>query len=306
MKTTTLVALLFAAVSVAAVSTAGAVAKHSAAGSLPVRQIEQALHAKGTVSNGVLTVEIDRKDLGNRHIHGVVIKPSFQINGTLAFQPLAGGRALFNADLPFKPSEINRFIDALLRNHIVLQAEHQHFYDLMPPTWFMHFRAIGDPVAIAAGVYRAMVSATSIHLPQAPPEHPHTPFDVPRLKRILGASSAQIGSDGVVTVTLTQKRTVRLGGVVLNQNANAETNIAFEPLNRSGTVAAAAPDFGMFAWQVENVIRVMRLERWDVGCLYNQETDEAPQLYFSHDFKTGNPYELAREVRLALDDMNVH
>jgi len=40
------------------------------------------------------------------------------------------------------------------------------------------------------------------------------------------------------------------------------------------------------------------------GCLYNQETDEHPQLYFSHEFKTGDPYALAAEIRKGLDRMN--
>lgn len=42
-----------------------------------------------------------------------------------------------------------------------------------------------------------------------------------------------------------------------------------------------------------------------VHCLYNQETDEHPQLYFSHQLKTGDPYELAREIRRALDHTDV-
>ncbi|MBV9484059.1 MAG: hypothetical protein JO249_25410 [Acidobacteria bacterium] len=42
---------------------------------------------------------------------------------------------------------------------------------------------------------------------------------------------------------------------------------------------------------------VMRLFDWKVHCLYNQETEEKPQLFFSHQLKIGNdPYELAREA----------
>jgi hypothetical protein len=40
--------------------------------------------------------------------------------------------------------------------------------------------------------------------------------------------------------------------------------------------------------------------RPDIGCLYNQETDEVPQLYFSHMWKTGSPYDLAQSVRKGL------
>jgi hypothetical protein len=290
---------------VLAVGVMGAGARGQSSASLPVGRIEQALQAKGTFSQGVLSVSIDRDDIGNRHIHGVVVTPSFEINGSLTFQPLAGGRALFNGDLPLKEDEVNRFIDALLANHLVFQAEHQHFYDLTPPTWFIHFRAIGDPVQIATAVHAAL-RATSVQLPQAPPAKPHTPFNVGRLERILGSKNAEVGAGGVVTVTLTRKNTERLGGVVLNQNANAETNIAFEPLNKTGSRAAVAPDFGMTAGEIENVIAVMRAHGWDIGCLYNQETDESPQLFFSHTFKAGDPYQLAQEVRDGLDRMNLH
>ena len=276
----------------------------AASSGLPVAQIEHALQAKGTLSDHVLSVEVDRDDLGVHHIRGVTVTASFEINGTLTFQPLAGGRVLFNGDFALKASEVNPFIDALLANHIVFQAEHQHFYDLTPPTWFIHFRTTGDPVAVARAVHAAM-KATSVKLPQAPPKNPHTPFNVGRLKKILGSTSAEVGSGGVVTFTLTQKQPVRLGGVLLNQDANAETNIVFEPLDKTGSRAAAAPDFGMFASQIQSVIGAMRNQGWDIGCLYNQETAETPQLYFSHDFKTGNPYQLAHEIRDGLDHMNV-
>jgi len=48
----------------------------------------------------------------------------------------------------------------------------------------------------------------------------------------------------------------------------------------------------------------MRAQGWDIGCLYNQETDEQPQLFFSHQFKIGDPYQLAAEVRRGLDQTN--
>jgi hypothetical protein len=299
-----MVLLAVGCATVSLVSAAEARTRVGAAGGLPVVQIERALQAKGAVAEHVLSVSIDRDDIGNRHIHGVVVTPSFELNGTLTFQPLAAGRALFNGDFALRPSEVNGFIDALLRNHLVFQAEHQHFYDLTPPVWFIHFRAIGNPVAIANAVHTA-IRTTSVHLPQAPPAKPHTPLNVGRLERILGSKSAEIGAGGVVTITLTRKNSEHLGGVILNQNANAETNIAFEPLNYAGTRTAVAPDFGMTANEINNVIATMRNNGWDIGCLYNQETDESPQLFFSHNFKVGDPYQLAQQVRQGLDHMNI-
>ena len=65
------------------------------------------------------------------------------------------------------------------------------------------------------------------------------------------------------------------------------------------------PDFGMIGSEVNDVVGVMRAQGWDIGCLYNQETDEHPQLFFSHQFSVGDPYKLAEQVRRGLDQMNV-
>jgi hypothetical protein len=45
----------------------------------------------------------------------------------------------------------------------------------------------------------------------------------------------------------------------------------------------------------------MRAHGWFVGCLYNQETAEHPQLYFTHFLKVGDAYALATELRQALE-----
>lgn len=49
------------------------------------------------------------------------------------------------------------------------------------------------------------------------------------------------------------------------------------------------------------VVTRMRHRGWFQGCLYNQETDEHPQLYFDHMLKVGNAYALAAEIRRGLD-----
>lgn len=60
----------------------------------------------------------------------------------------------------------------------------------------------------------------------------------------------------------------------------------------------------MTAHEINNVVKVMRSMSWDVGVLCNRQTDETPQLFFSHQFKVGNALTLAREVRLGLNQTN--
>jgi hypothetical protein len=75
---------------------------------------------------------------------GVTFPPSFEINGDLTFQPLGGDLAFFNGDLALKTSELNPVVDAIHANGLVFQAMHQHYFDLDPMVWFVHFRGIGS------------------------------------------------------------------------------------------------------------------------------------------------------------------
>ncbi|MCW2966350.1 MAG: hypothetical protein JWM71_122 [Solirubrobacteraceae bacterium] len=269
-------------------------------GTLPAKEIQKIVGAEGTVSSGVLGIGIDREDIGKvKGPQGVTFTPSFEISGDLTFQPLGSGRAFFNGDLALKASELNRVIDAILANNLVFQAMHQHYFGLDPMVWFVHFHGQGDPLELAEAV-RNVLDATATPLPQKSPAHPKTPLDHARLAHILHGTS-EIGSGGVVTVTVNRRGSIRIGDVEVSPEANISTNISFLPLNHAGTRAAAAPDFSMTATEVDGVCRTMRAEGFEIGCLYNQETYEHPQLYFAHMLNTGDPVALATAIRRGLD-----
>lgn len=88
----------------------------------------------------------------------------------------------------------------------------------------------------------------------------------------------------------------------INPYLNVATTVAFEPLPGK---TAGAVDFGMVSDETQAVTAVMRAQDWQVGCLYNQETAESPQLFWAHQFKAGDAYALAREVRRGLDRMDL-
>jgi hypothetical protein len=269
-------------------------------GKLPVKQIEEIVEAEGKVSRGVLGIGLDRKDLGPvAGPQGVAFTPSFELHGDLYFQPLGGRMAFLNGDLALKAEEVDPVIDAILANGLVLQAFHQHFYDLTPEVWFIHLRGRGDALGLARAV-RNVVRATGTPLPQKMPANPATPLDAKRLGRILHGDT-EVGEDGVVTVVVPRTDEIVIGDVVVSAEANISTNVEFLPLDAGASRAAVAPDFSMTAGEITPVMKAMRSQGWDIGCLYNQETAEQPQLYFSHQFKAGDPYALAREIRRALD-----
>ena len=279
-----------------------AAADAAGAAGLPVQQIESILQAPGTVSNGVLSVSMSRTDLGTvKGPLGVPFEGPFELNFDIYFQSLGRNKAILNGDVTLKPNEVNPFIDALIRNDLVFQALHQHYIEENPQTWHIHFRGVGNPLDLARGLHDAIKTATSTPLPQKAGST-STPLNADRLGQILGGDASV--DDGVVSVEVARKNRVRLGGVVISPYLNVANSIEIKPLNKSGSKAAVAPDFSMTADEVVPVTRLMRKLGWFDGCLYNQETDEQPQLYFSHMLKVGDPYELAREVRKGLDLTN--
>ena len=92
-----------------------------------------------------------------------------------------------------------------------------------------------------------------------------------------------------------------IDGVHVSPEANISTNIEFLPLDPHGTRVAAAPDFSMTSDEVMPVCATMRAAGFEIGCLYNQETSEHPQLFFAHMLAKGAPLELARAIRAGLD-----
>jgi hypothetical protein len=269
-------------------------------GVLPAEQIQQIVQAQGTVTKGVLSIDLERRDIGDvSGPLGVTFTPAFEIDGTLTFQPLGHGGAFFNGDIALKPEETQNVIDAIIANGLIFQAFHQHYIETNPNVWFIHFRGEGDALKLATAVHN-VIRATATPLPQTMPTNPTTPLDPDRLASILHGD-AQVGDEGVVTVTIDRSDTIVIDGIHVSPEANISSTVQFKPLAATGSRAAVGPDFSMDSSEVMPVVSLMRSLGWFQGCLYNQETNEHPQLYFDHMLKVGDAYDLAEEVRRGLD-----
>lgn len=270
-------------------------------GQLPVTQIENIMQTTGTVMDSVLTIELDRDDLHVTGPHGLLWKPAFEVNHMFYFQPLPEGRAFLNAEMALLPSETNPVIDIILANGLIFQAFHQHFFDLTPQMFHIHLRGFGDPLHLAQAAID-VVKATATPLPQMQPSNPTTPLPASQLASILGGT-AQVGGAGVVTVSIPRADTIILDGIPLKPEMGVSVTVEFEPL--PGGIAACAPDYALIASEINPALGVSRALGFTVHCLYNQETAEKPQLYFSHNLATGDPIDLAHRVSRVLDKINV-
>jgi len=248
-----------------------------------------------------LHIEQLRRDLSN--VVGpadIPFKPAFQVHHDFYFQAIANGRAILNGELALRAEEINAVIDRILSTGLVFQSFHQHFFNLEPQIWHIHLRGTGNPYTLAYAL-EYIVRATGTPLPQTRPRNPTSTLDVARLGRLLGGDT-EVHEQGIVSVSIPRRESISLGGVAIDPGLGVSHEVYFEPLQDGRT--AVAPDVALLAQEVNDVTRSLRRDGFDVHCLYNQETAEVPQLYFSHLLAVGNPYFLARVIRRALQQTN--
>lgn len=270
---------------------------------LPIKKMEDILQTQGMVSNHVLSFMLFRTDIHVIGPNGIRWSPYFQSMHEFYFQALGHDKCILNCDITFTERETERVFDAIQRNGFVIQAQHQHYIGENPQTWHYHFRKIGHPVQIAHQIVNVLKS-TSTPFPQKSGGKPKTPLPADELGKILGGS-ADVREDGVVEVSVDRRNHEVLYGKRISPELNVASTITFQPLNSSGTEAMIGPDLSMTYQEVQRTLRKARKLGYAVHCLYNQETNEHPQLFFSHLLKTGSPTQLAREVREILDETNV-
>lgn len=268
------------------------------------------INADGTVQRDVFMIPIDRDDIGDKFGHGMSFLPSFLLGGELDFQMAPPGSGLsdfdvvMNGSICLKESEVQKFIFALLEGSLVFQSFRQRISLLAPEIWSVTFRGTGDANGLAT-VIKAALDTTSIRFPQMAPGDPKTSLHAASLGNIIGPPP-QIGKNGVVWFNIDRTESFTLGGVAISAFLNLSTKIYFEPVGGSGHNAGVAAIMAMTAAEVNNVTSFMLRNGWEVDGLYNQETDEQPQLYFSTFLKAGNATTLAEEVRQALQLTSVN
>jgi hypothetical protein len=128
-------------------ASAGILKKH---GKLPAAEIQKIVQAQGTLTDGVLSIDIGRDDLGPvKGPLGVTFTGSFELDGTLTFQPLGDNLAFFNGALPLKVEETQAFIDAVIANGLTFRAPALHRHE--PPDLVHPLARNGSPAQAGPG-----------------------------------------------------------------------------------------------------------------------------------------------------------
>jgi Domain of Unknown Function (DUF1259) len=272
-------------------------------GSLPVDEIESILQTDGTVTNGVLSLELTRKDLHVTGPGGIPVKPSWALDHEFHFQPVGDGRAVLSVELTVLEAEVTPVLDRLLQCGLIeVMAVHNHLIETHPVVQYIHAKGFGDPLELARASIAA-VRVTPTPLPQPSPTHPTTPLDTSALASILGGD-ARVMDEGVVEVDVRRRESISVEGVTFEPEMAVQVMLMFEPLG-GGHQAAVMAELPCIAEEVTPVARVLRGQGLAVTALHHHEIAERPQLYFMHAVGVGTDVDLARRLARALDRMNL-
>lgn len=118
------------------------------------KKIEEVLGYQGSMSEGVLHVNVPRNDIHVK-MKGAEIPGNMGMNTPLNFQ-MDGKKAAINGDFMLLASEVNPVIKALRKNGIEVASLHNHMLDEEPRLFFMHFWAYGDAFTLAKGLKAAL------------------------------------------------------------------------------------------------------------------------------------------------------
>jgi hypothetical protein len=270
------------------------------------KQIETALGGtKGMFEdNGVFKVDLSRDDIKNATIFGISVKPDFALDGEVTFKRVGGATAM-KFELCLLDKEVNPVLSAWLDQNLQPELEqftalHNHYLGDSPQIRFLHGFAVGDASKIAGALYKAVKenSSTPFGHGDEPPGDPG--FDWKKVADILGGKGDL--TNGVLTVSVSRKEDFRERGVTLPSEMEFDSMFNFQSIG-NGKVASIG-EFVVLKDEADPVARELRRRQILVTALHNHELDVAPQVYYIHSWATGNPYDVARDLRAALNHTN--
>ncbi|AEW97173.1 MULTISPECIES: DUF1259 domain-containing protein [Streptomycetaceae] len=259
--------------------------------------VAQALGRHGVLRDKVtFGVLLPRGDL-NVTTHGVTVVAPLALAGSAAFVRYCDGTMLMG-DLVLTADEVDRTVDALHAAGIEMTALHKHLAEENPPTWWVHFHAMGDPVALARGLKQVLaVTATPAAVPHRQDPARPLELDTAAIDRELGRKGTVAGS--VYVVFVDRRRPVVMHGHVLPGSTGCNTALMFQSLGKDQ--AAVNGDLILTADEVQPAAHALRAHGIRLVELHNHMLDERPHVFFLHFWATGNATDLARALRAALD-----
>lgn len=252
-------------------------------------------------SEGVRRFAFPRDDI-RVSVDGVKVEPGLALVSWLAFRPGADDQTLIMGDLVLTQEEVNPVLERLAETGIDVTALHNHLLHADPLPMYMHVKAQGDAVELAGALSDALgLTGTPSERSQQIGSEPELNLDTATISSVLGREGEVDGSVYKISIPRTEQITV--DGTPVPPPMGTAIAINFQ--SAGDAEAATTGDFVLIAEEVNPVLEALRGHGIQMTALHNHMLEEEPRLFFMHFWGHGEPEELARGLRAALDQVAV-
>jgi hypothetical protein len=257
-------------------------------------QIEEIMGAKGSLQAGeVFKIVLPRTDLTVQRGR-VRVAPTLGLTSWIAFK-MEGQGVVAHGDLCLREAEINPVLTRLQQGGIEATALHNHLSGESPRVMFLHFWGRGEAKSLAETLRAAIELAGGI---PPPPQGLQEKLDQKEIEKTLGHTGKL--NAGVLQFGIPRPFPIRMHGVVLPPAMGMATAINFQPLAEG---AATTGDFVVREEELAPLLKALRHHNLEVTAIHNHMLNDEPRMVFVHFWAEGDPLELARSLRAALDSL---
>lgn len=257
--------------------------------------VERALGRTGTLQGNVYRVNMPRSDL-NVKINSAKVSPGLALTSWVAFEPV-GDQTMMMGDLVLLTTEVPSVLQKVVANGIEVSGLHNHLMGEKPQVMYLHYRAQGDPAALASAL-KDVLSATT-----TPTAAPASALSVTRdwssVENAIGRSGQKKGD--IISFSIPRAEAITENGIELPPPMGTAIAINIQMI---GYKAATSGDFVLIASEVNPVIKALTTNGIAVTAVHNHMLNESPRLFFLHFWGYDSPDKLAKGLRAALDNVN--
>jgi hypothetical protein len=268
--------------------------------SIDTALIQKIVGIKGKENNGEYKITIPQNDL-NIEVDGFKIIPAMGLGTWIDFAPSNDG-VMIMGDVVLTESDLKPVQGEIIRQGLTISAIHNHFVRNHPNVLYMHLGGSGRIEDIAQKVKAVLDKVKEVRggdpaKGTASSEAVENTLDTKILDEIVGNKGEM--NKGVYKYTIGRPDVkLREHGVPVTTFMGFNTWAAFQ-----GTPdkAAVAGDFTMLEDEVASVIKALIENGIEVVAVHNHMVHEQPRIFFLHYWGIGNAEQLAKGLRVALN-----
>lgn len=248
-------------------------------------------------NNGFYKFSFPRTDL-KVTADGITIDPRLAFTTWFAFAPSRDQNStMLMGDMVLLESELPAVEKKLVEEGIHITAIHNHLLGESPKVMYLHVGAMGNPVDLSNKL-KAALALTKTPL-KATFSDTSTNVDWGQTESILGLKGKRKGP--VLSFGIPRKERITENGMELPPGFGISTGIAFQ---KTGNKAAITGDFVLMADEVNPVVKALTQNGITVTAIHNHMLKDDPRLFMMHFWAVGDPEDLARGLKAALDKTN--